>query len=499
MSRLSAVLERLRGGSAGAPLPLGTKLGWISVLYFASGFPFGIAYDVWPYYFREHGVSLRDIGLMALLFLPYTLKAAWAPFVDRWGSRQSWIVSCLLTLAVALFVFSRLDPRLLAGGQESSGYWVMWAVLLTVMLLSATQDISVDAYAVDIARPEETGHVNGVRTAAYRAALLFASGVLLVIADRPALGWGVAWGISIVLCLLLALGVFASPRVPRERAGAAHSTQGARVLSSARLTAFRVAASVATIALLFWAWRVGWSGLPTTLAALAAAAALASFLSPELLGWLLRPEMLPVVAFALFFKLGDSMLGRMVKPFWVDVGMTKTEIATVSNGLGMALTIAGALLGGWFIARRGIFQGLLWMGLGQVISNFGYVAVAALDLPHGDASLWNLSFGPFQAALYGASMFESVTQGLGTAAFMSFLMNQCDRAHAATQYAMLTAAYSLTRDLAGAFSGIGAEAWGYPAYFAFTACLALPGIALLPLVRKRIREREPPAGQPAEA
>lgn len=488
MSRLSAVVDRLRGRSAAPPARLRTKLAWISVLYFASGFPFGIAYDVWPYYFREHGVSLRDIGLMALLFLPYTLKAAWAPLVDRWGSRQSWIVSCLLTLGVALFVFSRLDPRLLAGGPESSGYWLMWAVLLTVMLLSATQDVAVDAYAVDIAKPEETGHVNGVRTAAYRAALLFASGVLLVIADQPGLGWTAAWGIAIVLCLLLALGVLASPRVPRERAGA-----GPRPLTSTRLVIFRLAASAVTATLLLIAWRSGWSGLPTTLAALAAAVALASFLSPELLSWLLRPEMLPVVAFALFFKLGDSMLGRMVKPFWVDVGMTKTEIATVSNGLGMALTIAGALLGGWFIARRGIFEALLWMGLAQLVSNFGYVAVAALDLPRGDASLWNLSFGPLQAALYGASIFESITQGLGTAAFMSFLMNQCDRAHAATQYAMLTASYSLTRDLAGAFSGVGAETWGYATYFAFTALLAVPGLILLPFVRRRIREREAPA------
>ncbi len=495
MSRLSALFDRLRARPARAPSELRTKLAWISVLYFASGFPFGIAYDVWPYYFREHGVSLRDIGLMALLFLPYTLKAAWAPLVDRWGSRQSWIVSSLLGLGTVLFVFSRLDPRLLAGGPESSGYWLMWVVLLSVMLLSATQDISVDAYAVDIARPEETGHVNGVRTAAYRAALLFASGVLLVVADQPALGWTTAWTISILLCLLLAFGVYASPRVPRERAGT--RVQAAGMLTSARLMAFRVGASAVTAGLLLWAWRGGWSGLPTTLAALAGAAALASFLSPELLTWLLRPEMLPVVAFALFFKLGDSMLGRMVKPFWVDMQMTKTEIATVSNGLGMALTIAGALLGGWFIARRGIFQGLLWMGLGQVISNFGYVAVAALDLPRGDASLWNLSLGPFQAALYGASIFESITQGLGTAAFMSFLMNQCDRAHAATQYAMLTASYSLTRDLAGAFSGIGAEAWGYPYYFAFTACLALPGLALLPFVRKRIHEREKPPPAPA--
>lgn len=470
------------------PSALRTKLTWISVLYFGSGFPYGIAYDVWPYYFREHGVSLTDIGLMALLFLPYTLKAAWAPFADRFGSRQSWIISCLIGLAGVLFLISRFDPRLLAEGPSASGYWVMWVVLLSLTVLSATQDISVDAYAIDTSKPEETGHVNGVRTAAYRAALLFASYILLMVADQPSLGWGAAWMVSILLCLLLACGAFLSPRLARERAATAP-----RTLTSRSLVIFRGCALIATLALLAQAYHKGWAGLWTTLAALAGAALMASLLSPDLLGWLLRRDMLPVVAFALFFKLGDSMLGRMVKPYWVDLGMTKTEIATVSNGLGMALTIAGALLGGWFVAKRGIFQALLWLGLAQLVSNFGYVAVAALGLERGDGHLWQLSLGPLQYALYGASILESLCQGLGTAAFMSFLMNQCDRAHAATQYAMLTAVFSLSRDLAGAFSGVGAEAWGYAPYFTFTAFLALPALFILPWLKKRIREREEPS------
>ena len=227
-----------------------------------------------------------------------------------------------------------------------------------------------------------------------------------------------------------------------------------------------------------------------TLAVMAGSFALVSFLSPEMLRWAFRREMLPVVGFVLCFKIGDSMLGRMTKPFWVDHGMTPTEIGMISSGVSMGLTIAGALLGGWFIQRRGIFSGLLWMGLAQLVSNFGYVAVAALDLPRGDASLLGLSFGPFQASLYAASAIESICQGLGTAAFLSFLMNLCDRAHAATQYALLSAGFSMSRDLVGAFSGIGVEGFGYPIYFTITALLALPGLALLPWVRRMIREQE---------
>ncbi len=475
------LLKSLR---AELPPELRRKLGWISVLYFASGFPFGIAWDVWPVYFRRYDVALRDIGLMALLFLPYTLKPAWAPLVDRLGVRQNWVVACQLGSAALLLILLRLDPRLLAGGPGTTGYWLMWSVLLAFMVLSATQDIAIDAYAVDTSKPEETGHVNGFRIAAYRAALLFASWAMLELSDHEGLGWTAVWICSAALCVGMAVLAWLTPRVPRE------PVPQSTARASTRLIAFR-AGGIALTALLLWvAASRDWQGLWTTLAAIAGAIAVTSFLGPDVLGWLLRKEMVPITAFALLFKLGDSMLGRMVKPFWVDVGMTNTEIARVSSGLGMGLTILGALLGGFFIARRGIFQALLWLGLAQLVSNFGYVAVAALHLPRGDASFLGLTFGPLQGALYTASIVESITQGLGTAAFMAFLMNQCDRTYAATQYAMLTAVFSLSRDVAGAFSGIGVEKLGYSAYFTFTAFLAVPAMLLLPWLKRRVREGE---------
>ena len=228
-----------------------------------------------------------------------------------------------------------------------------------------------------------------------------------------------------------------------------------------------------------------------------------SLLGPDLLDWLFKPEMALVIAFVVMYKVGDSTLGRMVKPFWVDTGMSTTEIGVVSSSLGMGLTIVGALLGGWYIARRGIFSALVWMGIAQLVSNFGYVAVAALDLPMGDSVLdlgfTQLSGGPFQYAIYAASVVESITQGLGTAAFLSFLMNLCDRKHAATQYALLTACFSISRDVGGAFSGLGVEKLGYPVYFALTASLAIPALAMLPWIKSRIREEgeTPPPGAEA--
>ena len=138
------------------------KLAWIAVLYFAEGLPFGIAYDVWPVYFRVHGVSLAEIGLMSLLSLPWTWKMLWAPLVDRYGARQQWITACLAALAVATLAIIPQDA--------AHPSWLLWIVLRLFTTASATQDIAVDAYTVDVSTPERSGPINGMRVSAARVA-----------------------------------------------------------------------------------------------------------------------------------------------------------------------------------------------------------------------------------------------------------------------------------------------------------------------------------------
>jgi PAT family beta-lactamase induction signal transducer AmpG len=391
-------------------MDLRRKLTWVALLYFAEGLPFGIAYDVWPVYFRVHGVSLANIGLMSLLSLPWTWKMLWAPLVDRFGARQQWISASLLALAVATVAIIPQDA-----GHPS---WLLWGVLLAFTAASATQDIAIDAYAVDISTPEETGAINGVRVSAARIALLVGGGGVMMLAELT--GWTPLWIALAVAFLVLSVIAYASPRVPLDQKERRNP--------------------------------IG-----------------------PVLRWLLRWEMLPVLLFVPLFKLGDSLLGRMVKPFWVDRGYSLKEIGLISVTLGVVLTIIGALAGGWFVKKYGIFHGLLWLGIAQALPHLGYAAVAQFTLP--------------RESIYAASMLESFTQGLGTAAFLSFLMNLCDKEHAATQYALLSALFALTRDVVGAFSGIGVERLGYSTYFAFTAVLVVPTLALLPLIRRRIREK----------
>lgn len=404
-------------------MPPRRALFWVALLYVAQGLPFGVTLKIWPVYFRLHGVSLKEIGLMGLLALPWSWKPLWAPLVDRFGARRAWIVPALGLLATVAAVMPFLPPSHVGP--------LLVTVLLAFTISSATQDIAIDAWSVDVTSGgENLGLVNGLRASAFRVAVIAAGGVALFVAD--AAGWRAAWWTVAGLFLVLGASTLFLPEPARAAAAGGERRTTRQLLRS------------------FFAW-------------------------------LLRPEMLPIVLFALLFKLGDQAMARMTDPFWVDRGMTLKEIAVVANTLGLGLTIAGALLGGAFIQRFGLFAGLVVFGLGQALSNVGYAAVAALSLP--------------REAVYYASGFENFTQGLGTAGLLAFLTACCRRENAATEYALLSALFAFSREIAGGLSGFGAERMGYAGFFAFTALLAVPGLALLPWLRPHLprTERSPSA------
>jgi MFS transporter, PAT family, beta-lactamase induction signal transducer AmpG len=392
------------------PPRLRRTLLWIGLLYFAEGFPFGIVNDFLPVYFRSAGVSLRDIGLLSLLGLPWSLKVFWSPLIDRFGERRHWILACQMGMACVLAAL----PLFPAGAIG----WAMRGLLLGFTAFSATQDIAVDAYAIGAVARGQEGPANSVRVSAYRAAMIVGGGGLVALAGP--LSWRTLCWIAAAVFVALAVAAWRAPRPP--------------ALAPAERRAF---------------FRPLW-------------------------GWVKRPYGIPVLIFILTYKLADASMTPMVKPFWIDRGLSPAEIGLISTTVGMLATVAGAILGGIWIKRHGIFHGLWVLGLLQAVSNLGYASVAQFDLP--------------RAGLYAASVFESFTGGLGTAAFLSFLMNICEKEHAAVQYALLSAIFGLSRSLAGGVSGLGAERLGYASYFGLTFLLAFPAYALLPWVRRRVRE-----------
>jgi MFS transporter, PAT family, beta-lactamase induction signal transducer AmpG len=383
---------------------LNRKLVWVAILYFAEGFPFGIVVDNLPVYFRVHGVSLVDIGLMSLLGLPWTLKVLWAPLVDRYGNARRWIATALVTMGALMAALPWFEP--------ATPTRALWALLVAVTIASATQDIAIDAYTIGLLDRGEEGIANGIRVSAYRAALVVGGGGLVAIADFA--GWPAVFTSAAGALVVLAALANRAPPI-----GVEPQPRG-RWLASLR-------------------------------------------------AWLSRPGAVAVFGFVLIYKLGDASMGPMIKPFWVDRGLSVAEIGLVSTTAGVGLSVVGALCGGAFTSRFGIFRSLWVLGLTQAFSNLGYAAAAAT--------------GAGRVGIYAASALESFTGGLGTAAFLAFLMRACDKEQAATQYAMLSALFGLTRTLAGALSGIGTARLGYASYFAFTFVLAFPAYALLPWVK----------------
>jgi len=203
------------------------------------------------------------------------------------------------------------------------------------------------------------------------------------------------------------------------------------------------------------------------------------------LSWAGTWRVVPLILFVLTYKLGEFAIGPMVKPFWVDYGKSiwpvkedlMFQIGLFPTTFGIVLSVAGALAGGAFISRYGIFKGVWVLGLLQAGANLGYSLVQ-----------W---FGLGRFGLYGASIFESASGGLGTAAFLAFLMNVCEKEHATVQYAFLSSIFSLTGRLIGGVSGLGAEQYGYGNYFALTFALSMPAYLFLPWVKGWIHETPP--------
>ncbi len=391
---------------------------WVGLLYFAQGLPFGLLFETCAVYFRTHGLSLTGIGLISLAGLPWTCKFLWAPAVDVWGRRRTWIVACqgLLGLELALLLVS--DPTRMSG--------LTWLLLLTFAFVAATQDIAIDAYTIELLNEEEMGPANGIRVTTYRLALIFAGG--LVVALAGLIGWRAAFGGAAVLLAALAL----------------LTTQAPEVKKPGRPTA------------------AGW-----------AAQLRRGFVGPLQSFWQ-RPGVVHVLLFVLSFKLGDMALGPMVRPFWVDRAFTPVQIGAIPGTLGVVATIVGALLGGRLTRRWGLFRALWTLGAVQAASNLVYAAAAALP--------------PSTPLMYTASVVESLCGGLGTAPFLAFLMRVCDKTRAATQYALLSALFGLSRSVSGAASGVLAHSLGYTVYFTATFFLAWPAFLLLPWVRKWIRQ-----------
>ncbi|MDJ0667889.1 MAG: AmpG family muropeptide MFS transporter [Desulfobacterales bacterium] len=379
------------------------------IMGFAAGLPLLLTIGVLQAWMKDAGVDLTVIGLMNLVQIPYTWKFIWAPLLDRYtlpllGRRKGWLLMAQLALIAAIAALGLTDP------QRSFGLMALAACL--VAFFSATQDIVIDAYRREDLPDNELGLGSSLYIYGYRLGMLLAGGGGLIMADH--MPFAHVYGIM-ALCLLPCLiTTWLTPEPPMV------------------------------------------AGTPTTIKEAVVA---------PLVEYFQRPEALWMLAFILFYKIGDTMASAISTPFYLDLGFTKSEIGAVVKLFGFWATIAGAGIGGITILRLGISRCLWIFGVLQALSTacFAVLARAGEHLP----------------TLAGVIAFENFSSGMGTSAFVAFMASITNKKFTATQYALLSSLMGMPRVFASAPTGFMAKHMGWEGFFIFCTLIAIPGMLML--------------------
>ncbi len=383
---------------------------------FASGMPLYLLLQLVPAWLRDSGVSLAEIGLFALVGLPYTWKVMWAPLMDRFslplGLRRGWMLLTQIGLILSIGFMGSVDP---------SANLSLVAVMATVIaVFSASQDIAIDAYRRELLSDEELGFGNSVHVQAYRISSLIPGSLALILADQ--LPWGLVFWITAAF-MGVGVGLSLFVREP-ERPEPDSSETGQRDIYATVIKPFTD-----------YIDRRGVKGV------------------------------LLAMVFMVLYKLGDNMATALSTPFYLDLGFTKTEIGIWAKNAGLWSSIAGAMLGGAIMLRISINKALWLFGVIQLLSIGGF-AVLALS-------------GPIVWLLAAVISFEYLGVGLGTAAFVAYMARESSRTFAATQFALFTALAAFPRSMANAATGFLVESVGWFEFFLICMVAAVPGMLLL--------------------
>lgn len=384
---------------------------------FASGLPLALTGGTLQAWMTVAGVDLRTIGIFALVGLPYTVKFLWSPLMDRFvppllGRRRGWMLITQAALVAGIVAMAAGDPR-------EAPLW-LGAIALLVAFSSASQDIVIDAWRTDVLHPPERGLGAAVFVTGYRIAMLVSGALALILSER--IGWRSTY---LLMAALMGIGIATSLFGPEPEV---------------RVTP------------------------PKTLRE--------AVLSP-LTEFFSRRGAVALLFLIVLYKLGDAYAGTLTTAFLLrGVGFSPTDVGTLNKGLGLVSLIVGAMFGGTWMIRLGLYRALLLFGALQAVSNLSFMVLS-----------W---VGKSYAMLVFTVGFENLCGGMGTAAFVALLMAMCDHRYSATQYALLSSLAALGRIFVAPTSGFLVESVGWGIFFLFTAVTALPGLGVLWWLREEI-------------
>ncbi|RZL87068.1 MAG: AmpG family muropeptide MFS transporter [Variovorax sp.] len=411
-------------------------------LGFSAGLPLLLVLGTLSFRLREAGIDRTTIGYLSWVGLAYGFKWVWAPLVDRLpipplttllGRRRGWLLLAQMIVIAGLAGMAFNDPR--AGLAP-----LIWCALL-VAFGSATQDIALDAFRIESAETRKQAALAAAYQTGYRLAMIWAGAGVL---------WIAAWA---------------------EISGAAGYQNGA--WKAAYLTmAGSMAVGVITVLLSPEPVRIA---LPK---ARNAAEWLQGVLIEPFADFIRRYKWQAALILALIavYRISDVVMGIMANPFYVDMGFTKDEVATVSKVYGVVMTLVGAFVGGVLSMRLGVMRVLM---LGAVLSAASNLLFAMLASRGHDLS-----------ALVLVVSADNLAGGIASAAFIAYLSSLTNISYSATQYALFSSLMLLLPKFIAGYSGAFVDAYGYSAFFISTAALGVP-VLLLVAIASRMTKVEP--------
>lgn len=394
----------------------------IFILGFASGFPLALTGSTFKLWLAQEKIDIKTIGLISLVGIAASLKFLWAPLLDRYhlpflGRHKTWMILTQTLLALGLFMMSQLSPT------TQLPFLVACAVFVAFM--SATQDITIDAYRGEILENKQMGMGSSMNVYGYRVAMWIAGGVLVAfIADSN----------------------------------------------------------------LDVAGRISWSQFYMICAAVFAALAVTSFFIPEpkiestpktLFGAVIEPfieffkrnDAIYILLFVFTFKFGDQIAGSLLPVFYKDMGYINLEIGGVTKTLGLFSTLSGLFIGGLALIKFEIKKCLWIFGILQAFSTAAFALITFT--------------GPTLEALAFVVFLEDFSSGMATSALLAFMSIISKGKYTATQFALLSSLTVLGRTLFSGSAGYLQEYLGWAGFFYTGALLAIPGLIMLWLLNKK--------------
>ena len=404
------------------------------LLGFSAGLPLLLVFGTLSFWLREAGIDRTTIGYLSWVGLAYGFKWVWAPLVDRLpiplltrllGRRRSWLLLSQAVIMAALVGMALTDPKLAL-------LPVVWCAL-AVAFASATQDIALDAYRIESADVQRQAALAAAYQTGYRMAMIWAGAGVLWIAARAEVvntagvagyqqgAWQTAYLVMAASMLLGVVTVLFSPEPVRRELPPARNA--AEWLKSALIDPF------------------------------------ADFLRRY------GKQATLILALIAVYRISDVVMGIMANPFYVDMGYTKDEVATVTKIYGVIMTLVGAFAGGVLAMRFGVMRVLM---LGAILS-------AASNLLFA----WLGSRGHDVQALVFVISADNLSSGIASAAFIAYLSSLTNVNYSATQYALFSSMMLLLPKFLAGYSGAYVDAFGYANFFTSTALLGLPVLALV--------------------